>query len=223
MNTQTAPSLNSQGKERVFSESNHLADLADIYQEQVNLAVWHQVQNQSFVVTAEDFVKEHPRFQFAQTLAVEDAYKHILRALGGDVRFQEIGKHIAELVDMFCCLFDLKQAGIRLAVLENAMCPRFHVDRVPCRLVSTLQGCGTEWLPHTKVDRKRLGLGNNGLPDHESGLYQSPDDIRQLQCGDVALLKGELWPGNEQAGLVHRSPSLSQGQSRFLITLDFAS
>ncbi|WP_297291060.1 DUF1826 domain-containing protein [Oceanicoccus sp.] len=33
-------------------------------------------------------------------------------------------------------------------------------------------------------------------------------------------MKGELWEGNEGAGLVHRSPSLSAGERRLLLTLD---
>lgn len=56
------------------------------------------------------------------------------------------------MVDMFCCLFELKRAGLRLTVLDRAMCPRFHVDRVPCRLVTTYLGAATEWLPHTVAD-----------------------------------------------------------------------
>lgn len=62
---------------------------------------------------------------------------------------------------------------------------------------------------------------NNGKPDSQSGLYKNQHDIQQLSCGDVALLKGELWEGNQNAGLVHRSPSVDQGQNRLLLTLDF--
>ena len=39
----------------------------------------------------------------------------------------------ALLVDMFTCLFDLPQAGFHMTVLDHVMCPRFHVDHVPCR------------------------------------------------------------------------------------------
>ena len=53
-------------------------------------------------------------------------------------------------------------------------------------------------------------------------LISKSDDIQQLEKGDVALLKGESWIGNEEAGLVHRSPELERGTSRLLLTLDFA-
>ena len=133
-----------------------------------------------------------------------------------------LSEDIAELVDMFCCLFDLGRVGLRLTVLDKAMCPKFHVDKVPCRLVTTYQGSATDWLPHNKVDRSKLGHGSEGKPDEQSGLFSKMDDIQHLTAGDVALLKGESWEGNEGAGLVHRSPSLSAGESRLLLTLDMS-
>ena len=54
-----------------------------------------------------------------------------------------------------------------------------------------------------------------------SGLFQSETDIENLQSGQVALLKGQRWEGNEGAGLVHRSPDLDKGERRFLLSLDF--
>ena len=54
-------------------------------------------------------------------------------------------------------LFELKSVGLRLTALGHAMCPRFHVDRVPCRLATTYFGSATEWLPHDRVNRSKLG------------------------------------------------------------------
>ena len=68
----------------------------------------------------------------------------------------------------------------------------------------------------------KLGAGSAGLSDAESGLYPTKDAIQTLAAGDVALLKGESWEGNEGAGLVHRSPAVKSGQQRLLLTLDFA-
>ena len=122
---------------------------------------------------------------------------------------------------MFCCLFGIQEAGLRFTVLNRAMCPRFHVDVVPCRLVTTYQGAGTQWLPHHLVDRSKLGMGNNGRSDEQSGLFAAPNDIQNLTSGDVALLKGERWLENEGGGLVHRSPNLPTGMHRLLTRLDF--
>ena len=47
-------------------------------------------------------------------------------------------------------------AGLRL--LEHAMCPRFHCDNLPVRLVTTSHGHGCEWLPEWAVNHQRLLL-----------------------------------------------------------------
>lgn len=57
--------------------------------------------------------------------------------------------------------------------------------------------------------------------DDETGIFNSANDIRQLNAGDVALLKGESWVGNEGGGLIHRSPHISSQTRRLLLTLDF--
>ena len=89
--------------------------------------------------------------------------------------------------------------------------------------MTTYLGPGSEWLHHDAVDRSKLGLGSRGKSDLESGLIRTPQDIQQLNRGDVALLKGELWEGNEDAGLVHRSPGVAKGDLRLLVTLDVSS
>ena len=45
--------------------------------------------------------------------------------------------------------------------------------------------------------------------------------IQHLSEGDIALLKGDEWEGNEGFGVIHRSPSLNDNETRLLLTLDF--
>jgi hypothetical protein len=89
-------------------------------------------------------------------------------------------------------------------------------------MVTTFQGNGTQWLAHQNVNREKLGIGSNGKPDDQSGLYKNNNAIEQLSCGEVALLKGAAWKGNENGGLVHRSPQVVTNEHRLLLTLDFA-
>ena len=49
-------------------------------------------------------------------------------------------------------LMGCDQVGIRLETLSAPMCPRFHVDHVPCRMLITLSGAGTEWIHNSDVD-----------------------------------------------------------------------
>lgn len=195
--------------------------LSDIYQGNCNLVAWKRDLTPEIHTIVNDFLVSNRGFQVSMTLSPQDAFVPIHQALGGSELTAPLSEDITELVDMFCCLFDLGKVGLRLTVLDKAMCPRFHVDKVPCRLVTTYQGSATEWLPHNVVDRSKLGHGSEGKTDEQSGLFPKLGDVQQLTSGDVALLKGESWEGNERAGLVHRSPSLSAGERRLLLTLDF--
>ncbi|MET1257210.1 DUF1826 domain-containing protein [Aliikangiella maris] len=194
--------------------------LTHIYQEMINIAVWQRELSLSLKNSIDSFIKDNPVYQVAMTVAPQNVIANLNQTISSSEQ-SELIENIAELVDMFCCLFELRHAGLRLTVLNNAMCPKFHVDRVPCRLVSTYRGMATQWLPDHIIDRTKLGAGSNGNPDHESGLYLNEKNIQKLEAGDVALLKGELWENNENAGLVHRSPILPIGESRLLLTLDF--
>jgi len=203
-----------------FIEGDKPTDLSDIYEEDCNIVTWRRDLAPEIQTIVNDFLVSNRGFQVSMTLSPQDAFSSIHQALGGTELTAPLNEDITELVDMFCCLFDLGQVGLRLTVLDKAMCPRFHVDKVLCRLVTTYQGSATEWLPHNVVARSKLGHGSEGKPDEQSGLFPKLGDIRQLTVGDVALLKGESWEGNEGVGLVHRSPSLSPGERRLLLTLD---
>ncbi len=193
----------------------------DIYKEDINIAIWQRELSSSLQNSVNALLLLHPTFQITTTVTPANVFSILDESLVTSGQ-SELNENIAELVDMFCCLFELKQTGLRLTALDKAMCPRFHVDKVPCRLVSTYQGSATQWLPHQLADRTKLGRGSNGKPDHQSGLFQHQHDIQQLNSGDVALLKGENWEGNEHAGLLHRSPVISTDTSRLLLTLDFS-
>lgn len=195
------------------------AVLAEIFGEAVNIAIWQRSVSNELGDAASDIVAGKRALNISMTVAWHDALDRLTDALGTDRRCL-LSRDIAELTEMFCFLLGIQRVGLRLAVLNGPMCPKFHVDRVPCRLIATYQGAGTEWLAHEAVNRSKLGLGSDGRPDHESGLYTSADAIEQLNCGDVALMKGELWENNEGAGLVHRSPAVTDGVARLLLSLD---
>lgn len=209
--------------EMIYSQGNDYTVLPDIYQDNHNLVIWQRSLGKELIAHVAHCIAENPRLNLEKGIAANAINEDINFALAPLGFNEELTENIASLVDMFCCLFDLKRAGLRLKVLEQAMCPRFHVDWVPCRLVTTFSGTGTQWIPHDKVDRTKLGTGNNGMPDDKSGLYRDASAIQVLSKGDVALLKGEGWEGNEGAGLVHRSPPNNANEKRLLLTLDFIS
>ncbi|MGF6459588.1 DUF1826 domain-containing protein [Pseudomonas frederiksbergensis] len=122
---------------------------------------------------------------------------------------------VSWLVSAFTCLLGAQRIGLRLRVLDKAMCPRFHVDHVPVRLITTYAGIGSQWLKEGAMDRRQLGK-----PEAEP---QDESLIQQISSGEVALLKGEKWHGNEGFGLIHRSPQPASGERRLILTLDWLS
>ncbi len=117
------------------------------------------------------------------------------------------------LVSAYACLLGAKRIGLRLRALDKAMCPRFHVDHVPVRLITTYAGPGSQWLKEGVLERRLLGQ----LPAESIENAQ----IEVIKTGEVALLKGEKWQGNEGFGLIHRSPTVAVGERRLILTLDW--
>lgn len=202
-----------------ISTSAHI--LSDIYRPEHNIAIWQRTLSKELTKNIDLMLAQEPRLALVQSVTPEDAAQWVRSKLEGYACADALSEDIALIVDMFCCLFDVKEAGLRLTRLDSPMCPKFHFDRVPCRLVTTYTGRATEWLTNDVIDRTKLGAGSLGQPDHLSGLYDSERSIRQMQPGDVALLKGSGWEGNENGGLIHRSPHVRQDERRLLLTLDF--
>lgn len=186
--------------------------LADIYSPDVTIAIWQRHLGPSIKSYANYLLSKFPHWQ---TRFIHQP-KHIAQQLESELPLlhsrQMFIADVVQAAEMFSCLFELDHVGLRLAVLNTAMCPKFHVDRVPCRLLCAYAGAGTEWHSSEQVVRTQDG-----------GVHPKPEATpRKLGCGDVALLKGEAWAGNEGRGLVHRSPSATDNDRRLVLTLDFA-
>jgi hypothetical protein len=195
--------------------------LANIYQPLVNICVWQRQLTKPVANYADWLIKGEINYELRIILESDSVIDSILKALPDHKGLRALAEDVNLLVTMFADLFELKMVGIRLSILDKAMCPKFHTDNLPCRLVTTYTGSGTEWLPEVAVDRSKLGRGANGLPDAISGVYLNHNSIQQLKTGDVALLKGSGWLGNEDKAIVHRSPGLDMNEKRLILTLDF--
>jgi hypothetical protein len=207
----------------MISASDHPGVLADIFKNTNNIAIWQRDLPSELRSDIEGLLALTRQLQITLTVNPENCLAETTKALQDYRKAHELIEDISRLVALFCSLFELRQTILKLTTIDQVMCPRFHVDNVPCRLVSTYVGQSTQWLPDQVVDRRKLGRGNNGLPDELSGIYRHVGDIQQLTSGDVALLKGAQWKGNEHSGLVHRSPTPKPGETRLLLSLDFIS
>lgn len=206
---------------RHMAESQNATIFTDIYQQETNISIWRRNLSLELQQFIDAYMDSGCTLQASMTVSPQNVCASINDLLDTPRQNNPLSEDVAELVAMFCYLFDLEQVGLRISTLDHSMCPRFHVDHVPCRLVTTYHGVSTQWLPEYTADRSKLGKGNQGLADEHSGVYHNASEICQLSTGDVALLKGERWEGNENAGLIHRSPAISGEERRLLLTLDF--
>ena len=159
--------------------------------------------------------------QFSELVHKNFSIDFLVDKIGADEKLISFYEDIQYLTKLFCELFDIKDAWLRIDAIDKPMCPRFHADHLKCRLVTTYYGPGTQWLPNSLVNRNKLGHGNNGLADDISGLFSNKSDIKNLDIGDIGLLKGEAWVNNQGFGLVHRSPHTDSNYKRLYVTIDF--
>ncbi len=89
--------------------------LSDIYQEKINIAIWKRDRPDTFKYSVKEFLALNPTFQKEMALTPQDALSRVSESF--DNKMPEVSEDIAELVDMFCYLFELKQTGMRLKVL----------------------------------------------------------------------------------------------------------
>ena len=192
--------------------------LARILDDDVNLAIWQRQLPVHIIDFGQLLLSLNA--PLAESLVLElpsdDAEPNLQGLASGFSDLQGYEGFIADvswLVSAFACLLGAKRIGLRLRALDKAMCPRFHVDHVPVRLITTYSGIGSQWLREGVMDRRQLGK-----PEAEP---VQDSLIEQIASGDVALFKGEKWHGNEGFGLIHRSPQPAPGERRLILTLDW--
>ncbi len=110
---------------------------------------------------------------------------------------------IAALAQCFARVMQASTVRLRLDVVRDDACRKFHLDRVPARLLCTYRGKGTEY--------------GEARHDHP------PDEISRMQPGDAGIFRGADWPGMLASGVLHRSPPMVAGDAvRLLLVLDAA-
>ncbi len=181
--------------------------MTQIFRPENNLVVWQRSLSTQLLNEIEESITQKPNWQIVLQTTQDEAFDKLADSLSDWSCAQELSCDITQLIEMYSVLFEAKRVGVRLTVLESTMCPRFHVDRVGCRLVTTYYGQATQWIK-----------GENAVQmtqDYPDAL------IEQMNTGDVALLKGTHWEGNELHGIVHRSPPATENALRLLLTIDF--
>ena len=152
------------------------------------------------------------KLQWMQDVEDDNCIKSTLTESVPPILKSLLVNQVDESSKMLSDLLGCNKVSVRLASLRSPMCPLFHVDNIACRLLITLCGKGTEWIPNDSVDWKILSdRKNNSLP------LKDESAIMEFKVGHWSLLKGGAWSNNFN-GVVHRSPDTSD--ARLLLSLD---
>ncbi|MEM8935642.1 MAG: DUF1826 domain-containing protein [Pseudomonadota bacterium] len=90
---------------------------------------------------------------------------------------------------------------LRVELVRDDACRKFHRDTVKARLICTYCGPGTEY-----------GLSEGG---------DQPDRVETVPTGCPIMLKGRLWSGYPERAVLHRSPPIEKASaSRLVIVLN---
>jgi hypothetical protein len=197
-----------------YIRSENFEVLTHIYNEHINLAAWKRPCNPAAKSYAEFYLAQHSLTQLQGALSNEHAKTWLNDKLPDHISKQAFIEDLTEVMEMFAYLFDLTSVGLRLTPLTRSMCPRFHVDKVQCRLVTTYSGAGTEWLDND------IGLRSELLRVGSNPTEPPSELIHSLDEQEVGLLKGTRWDDSTRTGVIHRSPQADHENPRLILTLD---
>lgn len=199
---------------------DEVVQLSRIYEAETTLAVLKRPHQLALEKVARQVRLFHPIVFAARPDEAGDLLAERLKATHATVdNLDSLLDDMAQWIAVYGSLLEPQEVGVRLAVLESAMCPAFHVDYVGVRLVTTYSGPGSEYLLNHEINRDRLGYIGRGETLEESGLLKPAATIQHVPTQAVALFKGEAWQDNLGNGIVHRSPEVS-GTKRLVLTLD---
>jgi hypothetical protein len=212
MNALSPPSaLSAQNRHRLVGRE---ARLALIRGKNVDLCVWQRGLDPHFAAWCQQIA-------FAQPIDVDEELQlkdlpldALLEPLPPGPERETLRDDVAARAKTFGLVLGCTRVRLQLHAVHHQHCPRFHVDSVGVRLITTYAGAATQWLSESDVVRERVGQG----PATEVPVKPTAGP-RQLECFDVALMKGRSWRGNRRFGVVHRSPP-ADGRARLVLTLD---
>ena len=194
--------------------SDQLESFADIYSKDVELVCMTHSQSSYMDSLGKEILnaREDLELQWIQSLSDLRIVDEMLAKSVDSAGKKMLADQIKESCGMLQETLDCKYVGVRLVTLNKPMCPRFHVDQIPCRLLITISGGGTEWIANQDVDWEVFeDRTNQDVPLKEKKR------VNQFKAGEWSLLKGGTWQSKFN-GVVHRSPNIYE--DRLMLSLD---
>ena len=183
-----------------------------IHQQDINVSVY-QRDTSSLTDQVEHLLEQHVSIRLhGNEKSIIDALKeHLLHD-----KHHKILEDIKQLLTIFKQVSCAETFRLFLTRVDTNMCRKFHTDINDLRLLCTYYGQGTQWLTDDNIDREALHSLDRNTP-----VVINENKIRQVDTGDVIILKGAIYPTENTKAAVHRSPSIEHNdESRLLLRID---
>ena len=157
------------------------------------LAIWRRgiTADSAEAIAAIDLAQAEP---VAVSAKLETLKAVLAEELGGYPAV--LREDILALAGRLAAMMGVGAVTVRLEPVSTNSCRRFHADYLTVRLLTTYVGQATQWI-----------------------YAETPEDVRQLAAGDVALFKGRVLA--DPPPILHRSPPIEgTGARRLLLVID---
>ena len=198
---------------------DQLGDFAAIYDEDVELVSVTRPQARVCEALSRRLIRSRqvPELRWVQSVDDSEApTRELPSTIDADVA-SSLFDQIAEASEMLGELLECEQVGVRLETLNAPMCPRFHVDHIPCRMLITLSGEGTDWIPNSEVDWRVFDNLETAVPPiHENNhLFSThhPSVTTSCQCLNVESACFREWEEPRFQGYRKRASRLRCSES----------
>lgn len=186
---------------------HRLKDLDAIFDEEVDAVIWSR-QTPPSILSALKALPAHKvesgRF-CVPVSEVGGCVADLFDAWGwrDDQAKNWLADDVEALAGQMAQILSVSHLLLRVELVRDDACRKFHRDTVRARLICTYSGPGTEF----------------GVADADG----QPRHVDTVPTGCPILLKGKLWPGAAQPSIMHRSPPIAgAGVSRLVVVLNEA-
>lgn len=185
--------------------------LDNIHKKEVNITIYNR---DTMLLEKEANKLLERNIKFKSNGDINTILSEIAKAIEPN-EFHLLLNDIKNLLHTFNKITNAKSLQLLLATVNTNMCRRFHTDVNDLRMLCTYVGFGTLWLTEDNINRKAL----NTYKDNEF-IVMDKNKIQQAESGSVLILKGEKYQKRTKNAVVHRSPTIENGEKRLLLRID---
>ena len=186
--------------------SDHPSVFEHIFADGVTVCIWNRQPDTILTNYLRESAGSGSWERRARVDVADPRFDELLTGFKADVGRVRWVTELSALIDLFATLTDSRTVGLRVTATDTATCPRFHSDQVGLRLLCSWLGEGTEWLAEEDVIREPIERPDMSTRRFPAGPVCPGGVVRQLRPFAVGVFKGDLWPGNQGRGAMHRSP-----------------